>query len=511
MATATPALEAAPEREKKGFRLPSAYTILFILIVVVAALTWIIPAGRYQYNPDGTPIPGTYHQVEQTPARILVDSLTAPINGLYGIKSAENGSISYYNSGELFGAIDVALFILVIGGFLGVTMQTGAIQSGIAGLVERLKGRERLLIPILMIVFALGGTSYGMAEESLAFYALVITVMVAAGYDSLTGAALIMLGCGIGTFASTINPFATGIASGFAGTGIDQGLVGRIVLLVIGTAIGIFFVMRYAARVKANPEASMLGASRADVDAYFRQASGDVESATDATDPGRKRAVTGLVLLLFFLAFIVMIIGVVPWEDLGIDFPKTRWWWFPEMTASFLLFAILIGFVGRMGEGEFTESFVNGSRDLLGVALIIGIARGVTVIMTNGQITDTVLNAAESAVSGLGGIAFINLMFVLFIPLSFLIPSSSGLATVAMPIMAPLASLANVAPQLVVTAYQTGNGLVNLFTPTSAVVMGGLAIAKVGYGTWLKFVWPMLVILAILAMAVLSLSVLILK
>ena len=155
-----------------------------------------------------------------------------------------------------------------------------------------------------------------------------------------------------------------------------------------------------------------------------------------------------------------------------------------------------------MGEGEFVDAFVNGARDLLGVALIIGIARGVTVIMTNGQITDTVLNAAEQAVTGLGGVAFINLMYLLFLPLSFLIPSSSGLATVAMPIMAPLAIFANVPPQLVVTAYQTGNGLVNLFTPTSAVVMGGLAIARVGYGTWLKFVWPMLLILAVLCMVV---------
>jgi uncharacterized ion transporter superfamily protein YfcC len=161
-----------------------------------------------------------------------------------------------------------------------------------------------------------------------------------------------------------------------------------------------------------------------------------------------------------------------------------------------------------MPEGRFVDSFVDGSRDLLGVALIIGIARGVTVIMNNGLITDTVLNAAEQAVSGLGGIAFINLMFLLFLPLSFLIPSSSGLATVAMPIMAPLASFAAVPPQLVVTAYQTGNGLVNLVTPTSAVVMGGLAIARVGYGTWLKFVWPLLIVLAILCMVVMSIAVL---
>jgi len=354
------------------------------------------------------------------------------------------------------------------------------------------------------VVFALGGTSYGMAEESLAFYALVVTVMVAAGYDSLTGAALILLGCGIGVIGSTVNPFATGIASGFAGTGIDDGLIGRVVILVIGTAIGIWYVMRYASKVKAAPETSMLGASRAEVDAYFRHAADEAP----ATETPNKKAVGTLVLVLFFLAFVVMVIGVVPWEDLGISFPKTRWWWFPEMTASFLLFSVLIGFVARMGEGEFTESFVDGARDLLGVALIIGIARGVTVIMTNGQITDTVLNAAEQAVAGLGGVAFINLMYGMFIPLSFLIPSSSGLATVAMPIMAPLASFADVPAHLVVTAFQTGNGLVNLVTPTSAVVMGGLAIAKVGYGTWLKFVAPLLVILAVLSMVVMTVSVL---
>jgi uncharacterized ion transporter superfamily protein YfcC len=495
-------VEAPPAEApaRKGLRLPSAYTILFLLIVVVAALTWIIPAGTYQYNEDGTPIPGTYGRVEQNPARILVDSLTAPINGMYGIK-ADDGTISYYNAGELFGAIDVALFILVIGGFLGVTMQTGAIQAGIGRVVERLRGREALMIPILMSVFALGGTTFGMAEESLAFYVLVITVMVAAGYDSLTGAALLILGCGIGVIGSTINPFATGIASGFAGTTIDEGLIGRLVILVVGTAIGIWWVMRYAARVKADPARSLLGADRAAIDAHFRNPEGEDGPAVMT---GRQKTV----LVLFFLAFVVMIIGVVPWSDLGVTRIPTKWWWFPEMTASFLLFSILIGLAGRQGETRFVESFVNGAKDLLGVALIIGIARGVTVIMTNGQITDTVLNAAEQAVAGLGGVAFINLMYGMFIPLSFLIPSSSGLATVAMPIMAPLASFASVPAELVVTAFQTGNGLVNLVTPTSAVVMGGLAIAKVGYGTWLKFVWPVLILLAVLSMFVMSVAVL---
>jgi uncharacterized ion transporter superfamily protein YfcC len=482
----------------RRFALPSAYTILFVLIVIMAALTYVIPAGQYDLNADGEPIPGSYHRVDQNPQRIIVDSLLAPINGLYGIEG-EDGSISVYNSGELFGAIDVALFILVIGGFLGLTMKTGAIQGGISRIVDRLKGRERLMIPILMIVFALGGTTYGMAEESLAFYALIIAVMIAAGYDALTGAAILLLGCGIGTLGSTINPFATGIASGFAGVSISEGIIGRLVILIVGTGIGIFFVLRYADKVRKDPSASLVADMRADNETHFL--AGEAESSVALS--GRQKGV----LALFFLAFAVMIYGVIPWSDLGLPLP-TLFWWFPEMTASFLAFAILIGVVGKMSEGDFTSTFVDGARDLLGVALIIGIARGITVIMNNGLITDTVLNAAEQAVANLGGVAFINLMYLLFLPLSFLIPSSSGLATVAMPIMAPLASFADVPAQYVVTAYQSASGLLNLVTPTSAVVMGGLAIARVGYGTWLKFVWPILLLLAILTIIVLTVSVL---
>jgi uncharacterized ion transporter superfamily protein YfcC len=487
--------EHAAEPEKKsGFRLPSAYTILFALIVLAAIATWIIPAGTYNLNPEGEPIPGTYHEVDSKPARILVDSLTAPINGLYGIEDA-TGNINYYNSGSLFGAIDIALFILVIGGFLGVTMKTGAIQAGIGGLVQRMKGRERLLIPALMAVFALGGTTYGMAEESLAFYALVITVLIAAGYDALTGAAVVLLGCGIGVIGSTVNPFATGIASGIAGVSISDGLIGRLIILIAGLAIGIFFVLRYADRVKKDPSKSVVYDLKAENEARFR-----------AESDGGDIALTGthkVILALFALAFVAMIYGVIPWEDLGIPLP-TWWWWFPEMTASFLLFAIIIGLVGRMGEGELAATFVDGARDLLGVALIIGIARGITVIMNNGQITDTVLHWVERALGDTGEAAFAIVMFGLFLPLSFLIPSSSGLATLAMPITAPLAGFVDVPESLVVTAYQSASGLMNLFIPTSAVVMGGLAIARVPYGTYLRWVWPLLAMLAVLCIVVLG-------
>ncbi len=213
----------ATNKTKKKFTFPTAFTILFLLLVVIAAATWIVPAGSYDYDEEGAPIPGTYHQVEPNPQKLLASALKGPINGMYGIED-ETGNVDVWNYGELFGAIDVAMFVLIIGGFLGVTMKTGAINAGIAWVVGKLKGKEKWMFPILMTIFAIGGTSYGMAEETLAFYALIITVMLAAGYDGLTAGALILLGAGIGVIGSTVNPFATGIASGFAGTNISEGL-----------------------------------------------------------------------------------------------------------------------------------------------------------------------------------------------------------------------------------------------------------------------------------------------
>ena len=485
---------------KKKFEFPSAFTILFLLLVLIALATWLVPAGSYDYDENGAPISGTYHPVEQNPQRLLVSALKGPINGMYGIED-ETGNVDVWNYGELFGAIDVAMFVLIIGGFLGVTMKTGAINAGIAWVVVKLKGKEKWMFPILMTIFAIGGTSYGMAEETLAFYALIITVMLAAGYDGLAAGALILLGAGIGVIGSTVNPFATGIASGFAGTTISEGLVGRVVILVVGTIIGIVFVMRYAEKVKKDPAKSLIYDQKAENEKQFM-------TGGAGTEFGKFTGRHKVILFFFFLAFVTMVYGVIPWADLGLAIP-TWWWWFPEMTANFLFFGILIGIIGRLPEKTLVDTFIDGARDMLGVALIIGVARGVTVIMNNGMITDTVLYWAEQAVAGLGGVGFIIVTYILYLPLSFLIPSSSGLATVSMPIMAPLGQFAGVPSYLIVTAYQTANGLVNLVTPTSAVVMGGLAIARVGYGVWWKFVWPVLVLLMVLSILVLAGGVLI--
>jgi uncharacterized ion transporter superfamily protein YfcC len=487
------------ELGKKKFKFPTAFTILIIITVVVAVLTFVIPAGQYTYE-NGQPVPGTYHAVEPNPQR-LRDAIAAPINGMYGIQDS-TGNINIYNSGDLYGAIDVALFILLIGGFLGVTMKTGAIDAGIGSVVKSLGTRGRVLITVLMVIFAAGGTFYGMAEESLAFYPLIIAAMIALGYDALSAVALIMLGAGIGTIGSTVNPFATGIATGIAGIPLMEGVQYRIAILVIGAIIGIWYVLRYAGKVLKDPSQSRVADMKEENEKQFL-------GGSQAGEPTELTSRRKIILALFGFAFVFMIISVIPWSDLGITRITTRWWWFGEMSAWFMVMGIVIGLVGGLGEEGTVNAFIDGARDMLGVALVVAVARGISVIMTNGMIIDTVLYWCQQALSGLTSVAFINTIFLLYVPLAFLIPSSSGLATVTMPVMAPLAGFAGVPTHLVVTAYQSASGLVNLVTPTFAVVTGGLAIGRISFAVWWKWVALLVLLLAVLCMIVLSVGVVI--
>lgn len=469
-----------PFTEKPRFRFPSAYTILFSLIILVAALTWIIPAGQYQRVPSealgkDVPVAGSYTPTDANPQGIF-DILLAPIAGFYDPAA--------YTAN----AIDVSLFVLIIGGFIGVVTATGAIDAGIARAMIRLKGRENWMIPFLMALFALGGTTYGMAEETLAFYVLLIPVMIAAKYDALTAVAVIMLGAGVGVLGSTVNAFSTVIASDAAGVSFADGMVLRLVILVVCWAATVAFVMRYAARVRADPAKSLVYDKKSENEAHFLSAT-PTEAAAFTT-------LHKVVLILFAATFGVMVWGV-----------SVGGWWMAEMSALFLAGAIVIGIVARLGEGKLVESFVNGSRDLLGVALIIGLARGIVVIMDAGHITDTILHAAESSVAGLSQPAFILVVYWIEVGLSFFVPSTSGLAVLSMPILAPVADFAGVKRELVVTAFATASGVVNLITPTSAVVMGGLAIGRVPYERWLRFIWPLLLALTLIVMTALVLAV----
>jgi len=463
----------------RRFKFPSAYTILFILIALVAALSWIVPAGHYQMVMNETlgkevPVAGTYAHVAAQPQG-LVSVIMAPISGLYDPDTGQAG------------AIDVALFVLIIGGFLGIVNKTGAIDAGIERVTQKLSGREEWMIPILMGLFAAGGTIYGMAEESLPFYTLLVPVMMAARFDPLVAASTVLLGAGIGTLGSTINPFATVIAANAAGIPFTTGIWLRVALLVAGWLICVAWVMRYARQVRQDPSKSVVADKQDENIAHFLGGKRQQDLAFTGT---RK-----LILVIFALAFAVMIYGVAV---LG--------WWMGQISGVFLAAAIITGLLARMSEEELTSTFIDGARDLLGVALIIGIARGIVVVMDKGMITHTILHSAEGLVGGLSSMVFINVMYWLEVVLSFLVPSSSGLAVLTMPIMAPLADFARVDRDLVVTTYQAASGIVNLVTPTSAVVMGGLAIARVPYVRYLKWVAPLLLMLTVLICLILSLG-----
>ena len=461
-------------------KFPSAYTILFLLTIVMAVMTWVVPAGQYQMEKNDTlgrmvPVVGSYQTVDANPQGV-VEVLMAPIQGFYDPNSYAAR------------AVDVALFVLIIGGFLAVVTKTGAIDAGIAGTMKRLKGREKWMIPILMGLFAMGGTVYGMAEETIPFYALLIPVMIAAGYDSIVGVSIIMIGAGIGCLGSTINPFATVIASNAAEINFMSGLGLRVAILVMGWAVCVFYVMRYAEKVKNDPSASIVAHMKESNEAHFLHSK---QQQAPELNGMRK-----MVLAIFTLTFAVMIWGV-----------SAAGWWMAELSALFIAASILAGLVGRLSEAEITGTFVDGARDLLGVALIIAIARGLVVVMDNGNITHTILNSAEGVLAGLDDIAFINAIYWVEAVLCLVVPSSSGLAVLSMPVLAPLADFAGVGRELVVTAFQSASGLPNLVTPTSGVVMGGLAIGRVAYSSWLKFIGPLLGVLTAMVMLLLSVGV----
>ena len=449
--------------EQRKFRMPTAYTILFCLILLVALSTWLIPAGSYDYA-DGIPISGSYHAVAPAPQGIGA-ALKAAFRGFYD-------------------AVDVCVFILMVGGFLGVVMKTGAIDAGVSNVISRLQGRENLLITILMLFFGLGGTTYGMWEETMAFFPLLLPIFLAAGYDAVVGVAVILLGAGAGVIASTVNPFATGIAAGFAGVSLGEGIVLRLLEWVAFEAAAIWFVMAYAAKVKKNPSKSVVGVGAGKI-----QVSMDQQVSFTA-----KRKV---IMALFTLTFLIMVYAVVPFDEMGLSLPALGWW-FPELSALFLVAGVVIGLIDRMSEEELVETYVAGCADLLGVAFIIGISRGITVLMNDGHITDTILHWGETALSGLGSTSFVLLVFLIYLPLSVLIPSSSGLATLSVPVVAPLGQFAGVGGDVVVTAFQSACGLVNLVTPTAAVVMGALALGRIPYEKWLKFVWKLMLLFLLL-------------
>jgi len=486
----------------KKFKMPNSFTTLFIIIILVAVMTWIIPAGQYEVA-DGNFVPGTYEQIEQAPQGIW-EVLAAPILGLLGTEATE-------------GAIEVSLFIMVVGGFLAIVNKTGAVDAGIATLIRGGEENVDRLIWVLMFVFALGGSTYGMAEETMAFYPLLIPLMVTVGMDSLTAVAVILVGSGVGVLSSTVNPFATGVASQMANISMADGMLLRILFFIITYLMGAFYVSRYAKRVRADNSHSYIADKMEQQKEEF-----SVESETAQLTTKQK-----VILVLFTLTFIIMILGLVPWSDLlgrasffenmhetllsvpilgnlvGQSSIALGQWYLVEITILFFAMSILIAIVYGINESVFVDTFLEGMKDLVTVAMITAVARGIQVIMNDGQITATVLHWGEMALSGVSEWVFTVFTYLFYIPMSFLIPSTSGLSAATMGIMGPLGQFAGVGEAIVVTAYQAASGIINLITPTSGVVMGALAIADIDWGTWLKFMGKLLGLLVIVSIGLL--------
>jgi uncharacterized ion transporter superfamily protein YfcC len=489
---------APPERKK--LRFPTAFTVLAAVLLLVWIASFFVPAGAYKLDAKTAgPVPGTYHElpscsnakgdelcVETAFDQRFKQLWIAPSNGLYGIENSR-GFVSADEQGFLYGSAMIFLFVLAVGAFITVTMKTGAIQTGIGRLAVRFRSSGSVLIAILMVVFALGGTTYGMWEETLGFFVLLVPLTLALGYDRIVSSSIIFLGAGAGVLASTVNPFATGVASDAANVSLGDGIGLRIVMWIVLVAMAIGYVLRYAQRVRKDPAKSIVGISPADAD----DAQGLIEDVPRLT--GRQK----VVLTLFAGSFVVLVYGFIPWNDLwqegwGKDFPLPTFgsFYFPEAAALFFVMAVVIGLIAKLGEEGTVNTIIAGASDFLAAALIIVLARGITVVMKNTYMTDTVLHWMEDAVSGSSQGAFGVLAFMVNLPIALFVPSSSGHAALVMPILAPLADFAHVQRSVAVTAYQSASGLVNLVTPTSAVIMGGLALSKVGYDRYLKFVWP---------------------
>lgn len=486
------------ETAKKKRGMPSSFTILLALLAIVAVIT-VIVSGT-----SGGAV---------TAAR-LSDFCTAPIKGFAD-------------------ALPVCLFVMILGGFLGMMTETGALDNGIAVLVQKLKGNEIMLIPVLMFIFSLGGTTYGMCEETVPFYALLAATMMAAGFDPMVGAATVLLGAGCGCLGSTVNPFAVGAAvDALTGVGIEvnQSIIIGLgaVLWIVTTAMSIVFVMSYAKKVKADKGSTILSMQELkDAEEAHGKAASEVHKEVKLT--GRQKGV----LIAFAFTFVVMIVGFIPladlnegvanffdagavydadgnavvqgWSALITGLPIGQWY-FDEASTWFFLMAVLIGIIGGLSEKQIVNTFITGAADMMSVVLVIALARGISVLMANTGLDVYVLDAAANALAGLSGVIFAPMSFLVYFGLSFLIPSTSGMATVSMPIMGPLAVKLGFSPEVMVMIFSAAIGVVNLFTPTSGAIMGGLALAKIEWTTWLKFALKLIVALSVVCAIILTVA-----
>lgn len=500
------------KRKKKKIQFPTAFTVLFIVLILAALLTYIVPAGLYsrlEYNSDENAFIVTNHRGETStlPAtqdtlnslnirmdvnKFIEGSIRKPIaipDTYQPITKSPQGPIAIIMSPVqgIMDTVDIMVFVLILGGIIGLVNKTGTFDAGIAALSKRTKGKEFLLVVVVASLIALGGTTFGLAEETIALYPILMPIFIASGYDAIVCIAAIYMGSSIGSMFSTVNPFSVVIASNAAGISFNEGLMFRTISLILAMIITIAYIYRYARKVRRDPNSSIIHEDMGKIEERFLKDYNPEEVA-----PFNWRRI--LILVIFLGAFPIMIWGV-----------STGVWWFPEMAGLFLAVSILIMLLSGLPEKEAVGTFVAGAADLVGVALIIGVARAINIVMDNGMISDTLLYYTSSIVRNMNAGVFAAVQMILFSFLGFFVPSSSGLATLSMPIMAPLADTVGVSRDVVVTAYNWGQGLMAFITPTG-LILATLEMVDVTYNKWLKFILPLMGIIGVFSIIMLAIQ-----
>ena len=495
-------------------KLPSPITILMAVIVFAALATILIPAGQYNrlsYTAGNSfklitkdtesELPLTQHTLDSLHIKISLEkfksgAIRKPVSipGTYqGIPKNRQGIIQILEAPikGIYDSIDIVFFILIIGGFMNVFNESGAMVKGLTALSYNMKGKEAWLIIILTFLFSFAGSSYGMAEEALVFYPVMVPLFLAAGYDLLVPVVVIFAGTQLGTLSSFTNPFATITASNAAGVNWSDGLYERIIMFVITTAVTIWYTVKYAQKVKANPEASLVYRIDGAISSPYPSIDADNITDSDTKLAGK----TKLLLLIFLFTFLVMVAGVVLLD-----------WWLLEMTTLFLASSILFAIILKLKESIFIRQFIAGAESLLSVAMIVGVARGVTIILNEGHISDSILFYSAKLAGSMPPVLFIVLMLALYMLFTLFISSSSGMAVLTMPIMGALAILVNVPGREIVNAYLFGMGIMGFVTPTG-LVLPSLALVNVSFKAWWQFIYPLLLILFIICAVCLSIGI----
>ncbi|MCH4886308.1 putative basic amino acid antiporter YfcC [Acidaminobacter sp. JC074] len=450
-----------PEIKKK--KIPHTFVLLFAMVLICSVLTYIIPAGEFDRMTDEVTgktiiVEGSYHTVDRSPTGIM------------------DFFVSFYAGSKA--ASGIIFFIFFIAGAFGIINETGFINASLNRVVSQKKKNPMLLIVIITIIFSVAGGTFGISEEAILFIPIAISLFMRLGLDSMIGLVVISVGARIGFTTGLLNPFTVGVAQGIAEVPLFSGLAYRIVFYVLILAVSIVYILRYAKKIQKDPKASLV---------YDLDQTREIDDAHSDIEYLPRHNAIGLVIVA---GLSLMVFGVMKFG-----------WYFSEIVAIFLGIGIISGIIGKMSADDIAKSFIEGAKDLVFGALIVGVARAILVVLQDGMIIDTIIYHASEGLKTLPPVVAANGMYVFQLLLNVIIPSGSGQAAATMPIMAPLADLLGISRQTAVLAFHYGDGFTNLISPTNGTLMASLAIAKISYEKWAKWMWPLLLMWMVIGMA----------